>query len=230
MSNVLQTIIQLFDTDTSCFNLNATYGQKQYTTILVNRIKELEGKLLEEPTGSDVAEWNKQWQRAVEEQFSVEQLGLARELIPMLLGKLAYYEDWNQNANRIFSEKLKEVETKLRIEKNLNEKFSKQLEELQRTLLDNPEFVSLSLQLANAHAELDRLKKELDTNLSYEMGTVVVVVRSEAIPESFLGQYGVIADVGEEKVWIEFNRRVGKVGALLHAALKSDVMRVGRLE
>lgn len=66
-----------------------------------------------------------------------------------------------------------------------------------------------------------------------KIGDIVVVVDAKALPEEFLGRYGMVKEVYPGyKVFVEFNRQVGSMGSFSHSAYETDlvVIRKGGIE
>lgn len=59
------------------------------------------------------------------------------------------------------------------------------------------------------------------------IGDVVLVIDTKSLPLSFLGSYGVITDISDYKVMVEFKGAVKKMGSLAHTAYESDLKKVG---
>lgn len=59
-------------------------------------------------------------------------------------------------------------------------------------------------------------------------GDIVAVIGYDSIPKSFLGSYGRVTDVSEEKIFVEFKIQVNAYGSLTHSAYPKDLYVVGR--
>ena len=60
-----------------------------------------------------------------------------------------------------------------------------------------------------------------------KIGDIVKVINCESIPQTFLGNYGIVKDVNDYKVTVEFKGFVEGIGGLCHTALPSDLKKVG---
>jgi hypothetical protein len=59
------------------------------------------------------------------------------------------------------------------------------------------------------------------------IGDIVVVVDSESLPDGYIGRYGVVTEISEYKVMVEFNKRINGRGSLSHTAYAKDLQKVG---
>lgn len=61
------------------------------------------------------------------------------------------------------------------------------------------------------------------------IGDIVVVVGSLSVPIQFLGAYGVVTDVSDVKVMVEFQRSSQYLGGLSHTARIVDLEKIGEI-